>query len=164
MTTLMKLLIAPVLASALLITGCGGDDSHDDHDHIEHLGGDGHGQGSEDGDGHRNDDGTEHVLGEIEIAGSVIEVAIGGEPGPNVTLHIDIELKSGPTPAAIRAWVGNESADGVAKGLAAGSDGDYHADATCPAELAEGAALWIEIESADGIRTAGSFPLGHHDE
>ncbi len=156
MTTLMKLLIAPVLASALLITGCGGDDSHDDHGHNEHR--------EDDGDGHRNDDGTEHVLGEIEIAGSVIEVAIGGEPGPNVTLHIDIELKSGPTPAAIRAWVGNESADGVAKGLAAGSDGDYHADATCPAELAEGAALWIEIESADGIRTAGSFPLGHHDE
>ena len=159
MTDYMKLLLAPVLASALLLTGCGDSDSHDDHDdHEEHTEHDDH--SDEDGDDH----GTDHGLGEIEIAGSVLEVSVGGEPGPNVTLHIDIELKSGPTPTAIRAWVGNESADGVAKGLAAGSDGDYHADATCPAALPENAALWIEIESADGTRTVGSLPLEHHNQ
>ncbi|MEM6259830.1 MAG: hypothetical protein AAGI37_16260 [Planctomycetota bacterium] len=165
MTDYMKLLLAPVLASAFLLTGCGGGDSHDDHDHDqdnhkEHAEHDGHGH--EDGDEHGH--GTESELGEIEIAGSVLHVSVGGEPGPNVTLHIDIEVESGPTPAAIRAWIGNESATGSVKGKAFGSDGDYHADITCPAELTEDAALWIEIESADGTRTVGSLPLVHHDE
>ena len=159
MTDLMKLLLAPVLASALLLTGCGDGDSHDDHDdHEEYTEHDGH------SDEYGHDHGTEHALGEIEIAGSVLEVSVGGEPGPNVTLHIDIELKSGPTPNAIRAWFGDESATGSIKAKAIGSDGDYHADATYPAELPEDAALWIEIESADGTRTAGSLPLEAHDE
>lgn len=162
MTDLMKLLLAPVLASALLLTGCGDSDSHDDHDHEEHSEDDGHGHGSEDGDNHGH--GTGHELGEIEIAGSVLHVSIGGEPGPNVTLHIDIEVESGPTPAAIRAWVGDESATGSVKARAMGSDGDYHADATCPAEMSEDAALWIEVESADGTRTAGLMSLEHGDE
>lgn len=162
MTDLMKLLLAPVLASALLLTGCEGSDSHDDHDHGAHAEEDGLDHGNEDGDEH--DHGPGHELGEIEIAGSVLHVSLGGEPGPNVTLHIDIEVESGPTPTAIRAWVGDESATGSVKGKAMGSDGDYHADTTCPADLAEDAALWIEIESADGTRTAGSLPLEHHDE
>ena len=165
MTDFMKLLLAPVLASALLLTGCGGGDSHDDHDHDdheEHTEDDGHDHDGEEGDDHGHD--TGHELGEIEIAGSVLHVSVGGEPGPNVILHIDIEVESGPMPAAIRAWVGNESATGSVKGKAFGSDGDYHADVACPAELSEDAALWIEIESADATRTAGSLPLEHHDE
>lgn len=161
MTDLMKLLLAPVLASALLLAGCGGGDSHDDHDgHEEHSEDDGHGHDSEDGDGH----GTEHELGEIEIAGSVLHVSMGGEPGPNVTLHVDIEVESGPTPAAIRAWVGNESADGVAKGLAVSSNGDYHVDATCPAEISADTAFWIEVESADGAKNAIALPLEHREK
>ena len=163
MTDLMKLLLAPVLASALLLTGCGGgEDSEVVVDHSPPSGG--HDHSDEDGDEDGDDHGTEHGLGEIEIGGSVLHVSVGGEPGPNVTLHIDIEVESGPTPAAIRAWVGNESATGSVKGKAFGSDGDYHADATCPAELPEDAALWIEIESADGTRTAGSLPLKDHGE
>ena len=160
MTDFMKLLLAPALASTLMLSGCGGGDSHDDHGHEEHSEDDGHDHGQEGGGEH----GAEHELGEIEIAGSTLHVSLGGEPGPNVTLHIDIELKSGPTPAAIRAWVGNEAGTGSVKGKAMGSDGDYHADATCPAELNKDAALWIEVESADGTRTAGSLPLEHHDE
>ena len=160
MTDFMKLLLGPVLAIALLLTGCGGGDSHDDHDHEEHA--EDGSQGGEDGDEHDHGPGEE--LGEIEIAGSVLHVSLGGEPGPNVTLHIDIEVESGPTPAAIRVWVGDESATGSIKAKAMGSNGDYHADATCPAELTEDDALWIEIEPTDGIRTAGSLPLEHHDE
>ena len=56
MTDYMKLLLAPVLASAFVLTGCGGGDSHDDHDHDEHeehTEGDGHDHGGEEGDDHR---------------------------------------------------------------------------------------------------------------
>jgi hypothetical protein len=159
MTDLKNLLLIPMIAGSLLLTGCGGD-GHDDHDHEEHSEGDGHDHAEKD----EHDHGDGEVLGEIEIAGSVFDVSASGEPGPNVTLHIDIELESGPTPAAIRAWVGNESATGSIKSKAIGSDGDYHIDATCPAELAEDAALWIEVESADGTKTAASLPLEHHDE
>lgn len=162
MTETIKLLFAPALATTLLLTGCGGGDSHDNHDHGNetHAEGDGHDHSNTDGDDH----GTEHELGEIEIAGSVLHVSVGGEPGPNVTLHIDIEVESGPIPTTIRAWVGNESADGVAKGKAHGSNGDYHVDATCPAELGEGSSLWIEVESVDGTRAVGSLPLARHYE
>ena len=161
MTDLMKLLLVPVLASALLLTGCGDGDTPDKHEqHEEHSENDGHNHVSEGEDEH----GSEHGLGEIEIARTVLEVAVGGEPEPNATLHIDLEHKSGPMPAAVRVWVGDESATGSIKGKASGSHGDYHADATCPAELQEAAALWIELESADGTRTAGSLPLEHHDE
>ncbi|MEM1098578.1 MAG: hypothetical protein AAGH92_07305 [Planctomycetota bacterium] len=160
MTETIKLLLAPALATSLLLSGCGGGDSHDDYGNETHTEGDGHDHSNTDSDDHS----TEHGLGEIEIAGSVLQVSVGGEPGPNVILHIDIEVESGPTPATIRAWVGNESADGVAKGKAHGSNGDYHVDATCPAELAEDASLWIEVESADGTRATGSLPLEDHDE
>ena len=160
MTDPLKLMLVPVFAIALMLTGCG--DSHEGHDHGNeaHAEGDGHDHGAESGDTH----GTEHELGAIEVAGSILHVSVGGEPSPNVTLHLDIELKSGPTPVAIRVWVGNETAAGSIKGKAIGSDGDYHADATCPAELTDDAALWIEIESADGTRTTGSLPLEHHEE
>lgn len=155
MTDLKYLLLIPMIAGSLALSGCGGGDGHDNDSHEEHSEGDGHVHGSEGGDQH----GIEYALGDLEIAGSVLGVSIGGEPGPNVSLHIDIELKSGPTPAAIRAWVGNESATGSVKGKAVGSNGDYHADAMCPAELTQDTALWIEVESADGTRAAKSLAL-----
>lgn len=158
MTDLMKLLLVPVLASALLLTGCGGEDTPDERE--QHSENDGHNHVSEGEDEHE----SEHKLGEIKIAQTVLEVAVGGEPEPNATLHLDLKHKSGPMPATIRVWVGDKSASGSIKGKASGSHGEYHADAMCPAELEEAAALWIELESADGTRTAGSLSLEHHDE
>lgn len=158
MTDLKKLLLIPMIAGSLALTGCGGGDDHDDHDdhdHEEHSEGDGHDHDKEGGDEH----GAEHGLGEITIAGSVLEVAVGGEPEPNATLHIDLELKSGPKPSAIRVWVSDDSGKVLtSKGKAMGS-GDYHADATCPAELPDNAMLWIEVEPAQGEREAKPLSL-----
>ncbi|MFN3167305.1 MAG: hypothetical protein ACE37H_09610 [Phycisphaeraceae bacterium] len=158
MTDLKKLLLIPMIAGSLALTGCGGGDDHDDHDdhdHEEHSEGDGHDHDKEGGDEH----GAEHGLGEITIAGSVLEVAVGGEPEPNATLHIDLELKSGPKPSAIRVWVSDDSGKVLtSKGKAMGS-GDYHADATCPAELPDNAMLWIEVEPAQGEREAKPLAL-----
>ncbi|MFK7788472.1 MAG: hypothetical protein AB8C95_03120 [Phycisphaeraceae bacterium] len=160
MTKLMNLLFAPALASALLLAGCGSGASDHDHDHDHDH--DDHEAHSEDGGyGHSHDSANEHGLGEIKIADSVFDVTLGGEPSPNAAIHIDLEIKSGPTPAAIRVWVGDLSATGSVKGKAIGANGDYHADVTCPAELAQDAAIWIEVESADGTRTAGSLAIDH---
>ena len=148
---LMKLLLVPALTSVLLLTGCGGGDTSDEHE--QHSENDGHNHVSEGEDEH----GSEHELGKIEIARTVLEVTVGGEIEPNAMLHIDLEHKRGPMPAVIRVWVGDESATGSIKGKASGNDGDYHADAICPAELEEADALWIELESADGTRTADSL-------
>jgi hypothetical protein len=159
MIELKKLLLIPMIAGSFALTGCGGGE--DDHDHeghgdTEHSDNDGHDHGDED-DGHGH--GAEHGLGELTIAGSVLDVSVGGEPEPNATLHIDIKLESGPTPAAIRVWVSDDSGKVLtSKGKASGS-GDYHADATCPAELPDNAMLWIEVEPAEGDREAKSLSL-----
>lgn len=159
MTDLMNYLLAPVLVSSLLLAGCEGGDPHGDHDHDheghDHADHDGHDHGNEGDD----EPGADTSLGEVEIAGSVLHVAVGAEPAPNVTLHLHLELKSGPAPAAVRVWVGDESASGAVKGKATGSDGKYHADAVCPAELADDALLWIEVERDSGEREAKSLQL-----
>lgn len=154
MPHLIKLLLGPALASTLLLAGCEGSDTHGDHPHSHSEGG-GHGDDEQRGDGH----GAEIDLGEVTIAGSVLHVAIGGEPEPGVTLHLHLELKDGPTPAAVRVWVGDESATGSIKGKAVASHGKYHVDAACPAELSDDALLWIEVETDRGEREAKSLPL-----
>lgn len=163
MIDLKELLLIPIIVGSLALTGCGGGE--DDHDHeghgdTEHSENDGHDHGGEGGDEHA----AEHGLGELTIAGSVLDVAVGGEPGPNANLHIDLVLESGPKPAAIRVWVSDDSGKVLtSKGKAMGS-GDYHADATCPAELPDNIMLWIEVESTDGTRESKSLSLSHEDE
>ncbi len=164
MTHLNKLLLIPIVAGSLVLTGCGGGEApngHEGHDHEKHLESGGH-----DDDDKRGSDehGAEQQLSKVTIGGSVFDVSLGGEPRPNVTLHIDIKLESGPSPAAIRVWVGNESATGSVKGKAVGSKGDYHADAACPPDFDDDDALWIEVESTDGTRTTESMALKHHDK
>lgn len=153
MNDLMKLLLAPVIAGTLILSGCGSETTPTETD--QHSDDDGHDHANEVKDSHDSD----HDLGEIEVAGVVLKVSLGGEPKPNATLHLDLEHQGGPTPVAIRVWIGNETATGSIKGRASGSGGDYHADAVCPAELKQDDALWVEVESADGTRAAVPLPI-----
>ncbi|MBB6428842.1 hypothetical protein [Algisphaera agarilytica] len=157
MTILMKLLLAPALTGTFLLTGCG--ESHDDHDHDHEQ----HSEVDDHANEVKDEHDADHGLGQIEIAGLVLEVSVGGEPGPNVTLHLDIEVKGEPTPEAIRAWIGDESATGSVKSKAFGSGGDYHADVTCPADFDEGGILWIECENSEGVRITGQLSLEQKD-
>lgn len=122
-------------------------EDHDDHDHGDH----------DDHDDH--DHGDEHELGSVTIDGAEFKVSISGEIEPNAETHIDLVQTGGPKPAAVRLWIGIESGAGSLKSKADGHDNHFHGHADVPAQIPANAALWIEVESASGDRTARSVAL-----
>jgi hypothetical protein len=72
---------------------------------------------------------------------------------------VDIVQTAGPTPAAVRLWIGEKSGAGSLKTKASGHDNHFHGRAEVPSQIPAGAALWIEVESASGERTSASLPL-----
>lgn len=180
MNDLTKLLLASTIAGTLAMGGCGsesgapetdshaehddhgahdhGEDGHDDHDHAE-------GEHDEHADGHM-DDHDEHGhahAGEtrtetVEINGTVLEVVLPVDVEPNTDLHLDINYIDGPFPAALRLWVGDEAATNAIKSKADAHGDHYHAHADVPGSL-ENVALWLEVESEDGGREAGSISI-----
>ena len=169
MNTLMKMTIISAVASTLALSGCGNgsstpetpahtdDDGHDhqaagheDHDHAN--------EDDEHADHDDHDHGEEVSLGTIEIVGTVLDVSISGQVAPGEEVHIDLVHTAGPLPAAVRLWIGDEAATGSLKSKADGHDNHFHGHAEAPASL-QNAALWIEVESASGNRTARSLPL-----
>jgi hypothetical protein len=162
-------LSAAALAMSLSLPGCGdspsspsgeahsandghdhstGSDSHDGHDHAdgEHDEHDDHGHGDM------------RSLGSVTIGGTTMAVSVSSGIGPDTQVHLDLEVESGPIPAAVRFWIGDEAATGAPKARADAHGDHFHAHAEAPSNL-EGAALWIEVETDDGTRTAVSLPL-----
>jgi len=78
---------------------------------------------------------------------------------PDAEVHLDIDHEAGPAPAAVRLWIGVESGKGSLRAKADGGDGRFHGHVEAPAKIGADTALWIEVEDADGNRTAGSLPL-----
>lgn len=147
---------AILLAAAILATGCK-DDTHGHTSNQTRNTGGSHAGHSHDGDDHAGHD--ERPLGSITLGDAVLNVSISGNIQPNATLHIEIQHIEGPTPAAIRVWVGDESATGSIKDRATGNSGRYHGHAQIPSTLTAESALWIEVETPDGERSASSLPL-----
>lgn len=133
-----------------------GDDHAHPGDTDDHAGHD-HAAGDDDHGGH--DHGAEHALGAVTIGGATLEVTISGAIEPNGEVHADIVQTGGPTPAAVRLWIGEKSGAGSLKSKADGHDNHFHGHAEVPSPVPAGAALWIEVESASGVRTSGSLPL-----
>ena len=182
-----RLLTLLSLTAFLTLTGCDGSspdsgssgniehaagDGHDhDHDGDDHEGEDhaGHDHGDQDdhdhgdhgdhGDHDDHDHGDEHELGSVTIDGAQFDVSISGEIEPNAEAHIDLVQTGGPTPVAVRLWIGIESGAGSLKSKADGHDNHFHGHAEVPAQIPAGAALWIEVESASGSRVSRSLPL-----
>lgn len=156
--------------------GCG--DAHDD-DHTGHAhdadraaaaDNSANTRGSEGGDpaavdaghadssaGHAHD--SARSLGSVTIGEVVFNVSISGETKPGAEVHIDIEQTAGPTPVAVRLWIGEASGVGSLRSRADGHDNHFHGHAEVPAPLGPAAALWIEVESAAGTQTSASVPL-----
>jgi hypothetical protein len=156
------------LASIALVVfiGCSGDDSHshgpdDDHSHDDHADDAPH----TDGDGHV--EGDHHVM--IELGASMIgpySARVTRDEGavtPGGDLAIDAWITGPEAPTAVRFWVGVDSAEGSIKARAEiegeGDDARWHTHVELPSPLHEGAAVWVEIESSDGTKYAGSFDL-----
>lgn len=150
------------------------DDGHDhdheagDNDHVQpgdtddHEGHD-HGAGDDDqahaGDAGGHDHGSEHDLGSVTIGRSTLKVVVSGAVEPNGEVHVDIVQTAGPTPAAVRLWIGKQSGTGSLKTKADGHDTHFHGHAEVPSPVPGDAALWIEVETASGEKVAGSLRL-----
>jgi len=72
--------------------------------------------------------------------------------------HFNLYIEGGE-PAAVRAWVGDENADGVVVTLAEFEVDHHCAHIEVPTPLPADAKLWVEIESPDGERLKGNTEL-----
>ena len=120
---------------------------HDhDHDH------------DHDKDGHHG--GPRHELGKQTVAGNAVSVTQIGDAvvaGKAVTFEIKVSPEaagSAAKPKAVRAWVGNEKAEGSLKGNAPWREKFYDADLEVPATLPAGSKLWVEVENDAGKHRA----------
>ncbi len=165
MKTLINIIIAAALVGSVSIAGCSRQSSHDhSEEHSDH--GHTHGEQDQDRTTHDNEQNeddkkdNDHETLEsnktVVIAGTTLELSIGGDFTPGKMLHLHIHQSAGPTPAAIRLWCGTESGEGSLKSKATGTGGSYHAEAEVPAIVSPATALWIEVESAEGVREAKS--------
>ncbi|XOV74657.1 MAG: hypothetical protein ACFHWZ_14270 [Phycisphaerales bacterium] len=122
MNDLIKMLAVAGTAIALSVSlpGCGessesksaGTHSADDgHDHAgdgdDHEGHD-HAEG-EHGEHDDHDHGEMRSLGSVTIAGTTLAVSVSSDIKPSSEVHLDLEVESGPIPAAVRFWIGDEA-------------------------------------------------------
>lgn len=155
-----KLLI--VLAAAAMLAGCDSipaDNPAGSSATAEHHEGDGHDHGHDHDHGHGHEHGEHHELGTSTAAGVSFEALQIGHPA-NGEQAVEVVLTEGsPAPKAIRAWVGNEAAEGSMKTRAEGSGPAYEMHLELPDPLPAGAQIWFEVEAADGSREAKAFDL-----
>lgn len=73
--------------------------------------------------------------------------------------HFNFDVSGGEV-KALRAWVGDEAATGAMVTKANWEENHYCSPMEMPGQLPAGAALWFEIEGADGAIHKSSVPLG----
>lgn len=168
MNDLIKILAAASTTVALLISlpGCGESsesksaEMHSADDGHDHAGdGDDHeGHDHAEGEHDDHDHGEMRSLGSVTIAGTKLAVSVSSDIRPSSEVHLDLEVESGPIPATVRFWIGDEAGTGALKSKADAHDDHFHGQTESPSTM-DGASLWIEIESVNGNRTVGSMPL-----
>lgn len=172
MNGLIKIFSAAGVAIALSLSmpGCGesseppaethsADDGHD-HDGDDHEGPD-HDEGDHEAHDHDEDDhdhGEMRSLDSVTIAGTTLAVSVSSDIAPSSEVNLDLEVKSGPVPAAVRFWVGDAAGTGALKSKADAHDDHFHGQTEAPVNI-DGASLWIEVETASGERQAAAVPL-----
>jgi len=168
MNDLIKILAAASTTVALLISlpGCGESsesksaEMHSADDGHDHAGdGDDH-EGHEHAEGEQDDHdlGEMRSLGSVTIAGTSLAVSLSSDIAPLSEVHLDLEVESGPIPAAVRFWIGDEAGTGALKSKADAHHNHFHGQTEAPTAIT-GASLWIEIETASGERQAIAVPL-----
>ena len=168
MNDLFKILAAASTTVALSISlpGCGESsesksaETHTADDGHDHAGdGDDHeGHDHAEGEHDDHDHGEMRSLGSVTIAGTKLAVSVSSDIRPSSEVHLDLEVESGPIPATVRFWIGDEAGTGALKSKADAHNDHFHGQTESPSTM-DGASLWIEIESVNGNRTVGSMPL-----
>lgn len=168
MNDLFKILAAASTTVALSISlpGCGESsesksaETHTADDGHDHAGdGDDHeGHDHAEGEHDDHDHGEMRSLGSVTIAGTKLAVSVSSDIRPSSEVHLDLEVESGPIPATVRFWIGDEAGTGALKSKADAHDDHFHGQTESPSTM-DGASLWIEIESVNRNRTVGSMPL-----
>jgi hypothetical protein len=156
--------IASAIIAAAGLTAC---EQTEPSEHT-HTAGEGHAPGEEHdhapdepgetGGGH--DEGEPHDFGAATIGAFQIQATRYGDIAAGAETGVDITVSGDAQPAAIRIWIGLADARGSLKARADAEGDHYHAHVETPDPLPEGAALWIEVESAEGERSTRSLPLG----
>lgn len=163
----------PIVLAIAGLSACGGGDSDDHgHDHNEAADHSGHDHGPGGHDDHDHDDhdhdlgpepghgghGKRHELGQADIGGFKVTAASLGEIEAGHEGVLDVAV-SGGSPSSVRAWIGVESGQGSLKAKLEKEGDNYHGHVEVPKKLPPNAAVWIEIENADGEQSAASFKL-----
>lgn len=156
MNDLTKILIAFAFAVALTLPGC--SESPNSSAGENHSADDGHNHANEEDDHEGHDHGQMRSLGIVEIAGTTLAVSISGDIQPSSEVHLELEVASGPIPAAVRFWIGDQAGIGTLKSKADAHDDHFHGQTEAPASLT-GASLWIEVETASGERQTAPVSL-----
>ncbi|MCB1738961.1 MAG: hypothetical protein AAFX79_03075 [Planctomycetota bacterium] len=168
MNDLIKMLAVAGTAVALSVSlpGCGessesesaeAHSADDGHDHADD-GDDHEGHDHAEGEHGEHDHGEMRSLGSVTIAGTALAVSVSSDIKPSSEVHLDLEVESGPIPAAVRFWIGDEAGTGALKSKADAHDDHFHGQTESPATMA-GASLWIEIETASGERQTAAVSL-----
>ncbi len=125
-----------------------GDHAHEGDDHAHEEG--------EHADEH--DHGERIELGSAAAGPRTVKLAVFGEIEVGREAVLDIDVTGGPV-AALRSWIGAESAKGSLKAKIDGEEGAYHGHVEVPATLPDGSRIWVEVELADGTRSLASFAI-----
>lgn len=133
----------------------GDDHAHEDGDHA-HEGDDHAHEEGVPANGH--DHGERLDLGSAAAGPRRVKLAVFGEIQVGHEAVLDIDVTGGPV-AALRSWIGVESAKGSLKAKFDGEDGAYHGHVEVPATLPDGSRIWVEVEFPDGTRSLASFAL-----
>lgn len=149
------IILTAILAALSLPAAAAEDHDHAGHDHA------GHDHAKEAPAAGRDAHAAKGTsLGTASVAGVGVAVSHEApfEAGKTVTLHLGITPAS-PAPKSIRLWIGTEDGKGSAKAKA-DIHGDHgHADVEVPDPLPEGAALWVQVDPAQGDGAKSSLPL-----
>jgi hypothetical protein len=106
-------------------------------------------------EGHKHGKDEKKKLGRKTIGDYTVSVIVVGDPHDDKTVEFDVKLvDSKAEPKAVRAWVGTEDGKGSEKAELTKKTSTYVGTATLPAPLPAGSAVWIEIETDAGVKSA----------
>lgn len=141
--------------SALLFAACGEGKPTPDHPAGSHVHADGtvhhdDDHGDAHGDGHAHGERT--TLGAVTLGEHSMQVFQLGKVEPGKEADFDLDFAAGKAlPPAVRGWIGDESGRGSLRvRFEKESATRLHGRPEAPAPLADGSALWLEIDGAAG--------------